>query len=141
MIKKDITYTDMDGNEITEAFYFHLFSPEIVRIEASYGLDIKEYVKRLQVDGDLKGMVDFFEKIVLTAYGKRTNAGKSFVKDPAITKEFEYSQAYAELFEELLTDNSAAQNFANGLFTKKANSGGVTAQPTNDPIQFPQQDN
>lgn len=129
MIKKTIKYVDLEGNELVEDFYFHLFSPEVVRIEASTGMDLKSYIQKLTADQDAEKMVAFLEKIILTAYGSRANGGKSFIKTPEATKEFEYSQAYAELFEEIITTPEKAQEFATGITSNKAKANGVEARP------------
>ena len=44
MIKKTVTYTDFDGNERTEDFYFHLTEQELTEWE-------------LSVDGGLSGVL------------------------------------------------------------------------------------
>lgn len=130
MIKKTITYTDMDGVELVEDFYFHLFSPEVFKLEAEYGMDLERYVKAMANSGDISRMIAFLENIILSSYGVRTNNGKSFDKSDELRKNFQNSQAYAELFEEILTNPSAAQSFASGLISKKAKSGGVETTPS-----------
>ena len=78
-------------------------------------------------------MINFIEELVLNAYGKKSPDGKSFIKTPEIRKEFEYSQAYAELFEELLTNQDETERFANGIATqtKQMNQPSMAVVPTN----------
>ena len=119
MFKKAITYVDFNGSERTEDFYFHLSLPEVTRLEASFGgKSLDTYAHQLSADQDMEQMVKFLENIVLMSYGRKTDDGKSFLKTPKIREEFEYSQAYAELFEELLTDPKAAERFAEGIATQ-----------------------
>ena len=115
MFKHDITYTDFNGLQRTEPFYFHLSLPETARIEAEIGAPIEEYAKELAGSKDLKKLLDFLEKLILNSYGKKTADGKSFYKSEEIRKEFEYSQAYAELFEQLLTNPELARKFGTGV--------------------------
>ena len=120
MIKKEITYIDLNGVEQKEAFYFHLFTPEAIRLEAKYGEPISTYIARIVSDGNTAAIIALIEEIILGAYGKKTSGGKSFIKTDELRKEFEYSQAYAELFIELLTNPEATKEFAEGLALNKA---------------------
>lgn len=115
MFKQEITYTDFNGNERKEDFYFHLSIPEVTRIEAEIGKPIKEYTEELAASMDMKKLLTFLEMIVLNAYGKKTSDGRSFHKSKELREEFEYSQAYAELFEKLLTNPDLAHKFGEGV--------------------------
>lgn len=115
MLRHKITYKDFNGTERTEDFYFHLSLPEITRLEAELGVSLTEYTKNLAKNQDVKTLLDFIEKIILNAYGKKTLDGKSFHKSDELRKEFEYSQAYAELFEELLTKPEVTKKFGEAI--------------------------
>lgn len=115
MFKQSVTYTDFNGNERTEDFYFHLSLPEVTRIEAKIGKPIEEYVKELAEDKDMSKLLAFLEEIILNSYGKKTIDGKSFHKSKELREEFEYSQAYAEIFEMLITDPDLARKFGEGV--------------------------
>ena len=119
MFKKQITYTDFNGTERKEDFYFHMSVQEATRLQAKHnGQPLDVYAKNLAANQDIEEMVHFIEEITLMAYGKKSDDGKSFVKSPAIRTEFEYSQAYAELFEELMTVPETAEKFAKGIATQ-----------------------
>jgi hypothetical protein len=115
MFKHNVTYTDFNGTERNEDLYFHLSLPEVIRLEAEVGKPMKEYVEELTANMDMKKMLDFLEKTLLNAYGKKTSDGKSFVKNKELRHEFEYSQAYAEVFEQLLTNHDLARKFGQGV--------------------------
>lgn len=111
MIKQVIKYTDYNGVQREEDFYFHLSLPEVTRLEVELGMPLDKYAKEISNDKDTNRLLAFIEKIVLNSYGKKTSDGRSFMKSPEIRQEFEYSHAYAELFEKLLTDPAAARTF------------------------------
>lgn len=112
MFKQTIEYVDFNGTPRTEDYYFHLSTPEVTRIEAELGgVTLEQYVKTLDANKDMKKLLDFLEKVILNSYGQKTNDGKSFMKSKAMRDEFEYSQAYAELFEMLLTNQELAHKF------------------------------
>lgn len=115
MFKHNIKYVDFNGNEREEEFYFHLSTPEVLRIEAKTGSTIEEYTQAIAERQDLSELLDFLEEIVLSSYGRKTTDGKSFIKNKELRTEFEYSQAYAELFEELLMDQELAAKFGEGV--------------------------
>lgn len=124
MFKQNIKYTDFNGDTRNEDFYFNLSLPEVTRIEAKIGTSIEKYTKQITETQDLKAILDFFEDTVLTAYGEKTADGRSFHKSPELRSNFENSQAYAELFEMLLTDADLARKFAEGI----ANNGKQNVQ-------------
>ena len=115
MLKKTISYINFDGEERTEDFFFHLSTPEITRMQIKFKGDIGDYAKKLQQTGDQDGMIKFVEELMLSSYGEKTADGRSFIKTPDVRTKFEYSQAYAELFEELLTSPQKANAFGQGL--------------------------
>lgn len=115
MFKHTITYDDFNGNERKEDFYFHLATPEVVRLEAKFGASIEEYTKTIAEQQNLGQMLDFLESIILSSYGRKTTDGKSFIKNKELRTEFEYSQAYAELFEEILLNKDLATRFGEGV--------------------------
>lgn len=119
MFKKTIKYVDFNGTEREEDYYFHMSVQEVTRLEAKFGgKGIETYSMELAANQDAEAMISFIEDIVLSSYGKKTEDGKNFFKSPKIREEFEYSQAYAELFEELLSDADAAKKFATGIATQ-----------------------
>lgn len=112
MFVKEITYKDFNGQELTEKFYFHYSTPEATRMMTKYGGNIETYAKRLVENEDAEAMIAFIEDIILSAYGRKSPDGKSFIKRQEFREAFEYSNAYAELFEEFLTNEEKLQEFA-----------------------------
>lgn len=115
MIKQTIKYTDFNGSEREEDFYFHLSLPEVTRIEAKIGKPIDVHTRELASRLDGKELLGFLEEIILSAYGRKTSDGRSFHKSKELREEFEHSQAYAELFEQLLTNPEMASKFGSGI--------------------------
>ena len=57
----------------------------------------------------------YFEDIIKQSYGKKSEDGKRFIKDPKDFEEFAQTEAYVNLFMELATNSDAAANFVNGI--------------------------
>lgn len=116
MFKKKIKYVDFNGAEREEDFYFHMSVPEATRLEARFGgMSLETYAKNLALNQNMEPMIKFIEDIILSSYGQKSSDGRSFIKNDRIREEFEYSQAYAELFEEMLTNPEVAEAFAKGV--------------------------
>lgn len=115
MFKHTVEYTDFNDVQRKEELLFHLSLPEVTRLEAEIGKPIDEYAKELADNKDMVKLLAFLEKVLLSSYGKKTSDGKSFLKNKDLRNEFEYSQAYAEMFEQLLTTPDLARKFGAGV--------------------------
>lgn len=115
MIKKTITYTDCNGNERTEDFYFNLNKAEIMRMEMSVSGGFAERIQRIIAAQDQPAIIAVFEDLIQKSYGVKTPDGKGFLKRKEDLELFIATEAYSELFMELATDADAAAAFINGI--------------------------
>lgn len=120
MLKKTITYTDYNGTERTEDFYFNLTKAEITEMELSTTGGLAEMIKRIVEAQDAPAIVKIFKELVLKAYGVKSPDGKRFVKSDELSTEFSQTEAYSNLFMELATDADAAAKFINGIIPAEA---------------------
>ncbi len=124
MIKKTITYVDFNGKERTEDFYFHLSLPEATRIVAELGAagadDLTKIIEKMVEQQDFKKVLDVFDKIILSSYGQKSVDGKSFNKSKEAMEKFANSNAYAQLFEEIVNDPASSKTFFEGIGTNVA---------------------
>lgn len=130
MLKKTITYTDLNGVERTEDFYFDLSQPEILRMQASErgGYDVQ--LRSIAADMNPGLIMQFFEDFIKRAYGEKSEDGRRFIKSPELSEAFMQTPAYEVLFEELVTDDKAAADFVNGIMRRNS-----MAKPELKPIQ------
>lgn len=115
MLKKTITFTDFNGNEASEDHFFHLSKAELVELEMSEKGGLSEALQRIIDAEDGKRIIAEFKKIILGAYGQRSEDGRRFIKNQQLRDEFESSEAYSTLFMELVTDAGKAAEFVNGI--------------------------
>lgn len=115
MLKKTITYTDFNGNQLTEDFYFNLTKAEITELEVSYPGGLTARLQEIVDANDHKAMVETFKEIILRSYGVKSQDGKRFVKNETLKEEFYQSEAYSELFMELLSNENTCVAFMNGV--------------------------
>lgn len=115
MLKKTITYTDYNGTERKEDFYFNLTKAEIMEMELGTTGGFAEMIQRVIDAQDGPTIIKIFKDLVLKAYGEKTADGKRFVKSKEISDAFAQTEAYSILFMELATDAKAAAEFVNGI--------------------------
>lgn len=115
MLKKTITYTDYNGTERTEDFYFNLTKAEIMEMELSTSGGLAESIQRIIDAKDAPAIIAIFKDLVLKAYGEKSPDGKRFIKSDEIATAFSQTEAYSNLFMELATDADAAAKFVNGV--------------------------
>lgn len=123
MIVKTVTYTDFNGNERTESFWFHLSRPELTEMLLGIDNNIEMYIKTIIKSENYYEIVKIFKKLLLEAYGEKSEDGRRFIKLPEKTKEFSESEAYSVLFTELTTNEEKASEFVNGLISKDTATG------------------
>lgn len=115
MLKKTITYTDYDGMERTEDFWFNLSKTELTKLDAELPGGVLGVLRKIIDKKDRKALVDFIETLILRSYGEKTLDGKRFVKTPEMAEEFMQTPAYDELFMNILSDTDSQTNFINGV--------------------------
>lgn len=119
MLKKTITYTDYNGTERTEDFYFNLSKAEVMEMEMSTVGGLAERIQRIVATQDAPAIIKIFKELVLDAYGEKSLDGKRFLKvdenGNRLSVAFSQTEAYSQLFMELATDADAAAKFVNGI--------------------------
>lgn len=115
MLKKTITYTDYNGVERTEDFYFNLTKTEIMEMEMGTAGGFSELLVRVVAAKDTPTLIKIWKEFILKAYGERSLDGRQFIKSEAISTAFAQTEAYSQLFMEMATDADAAARFINGV--------------------------
>lgn len=123
MIKWPITYTDYNGEEHTEDFYFNLNKAEVMEMNLEANGAYGEYLQRIVDQRDAAKIGREFKRIILKSYGEKSDDGRRFIKRPELTEAFEQTEAYSELFMQLATDEAAASKFIEGVMPKLEQDG------------------
>lgn len=123
MLKKKITYTDYNGTERTEDFYFNLTKAEITEMELGTTGGLAEMIRKIVDAQDAPSIVKIFKDIILKAYGEKSPDGKRFIKSDEISTAFSQTEAYSQLFMELAMDADAAAEFINGIIPNMNENG------------------
>lgn len=115
MFKRTIKYTDFDGTDREEDFYFHLSKAELVEMEMSKPGGMEKYITKLVQGLVSEEIIAVFKDMILKSYGEKSDDGKRFVKSSELSKAFSETEAYSILFYQLITDAKLASEFINGL--------------------------
>lgn len=115
MVKKTITYTDYNGVERTEDFYFNLTKAELMEMQLSMEGGMRAYIQRIMAAKSQLALVNLFKQILLLSYGKKSDDGRLFLKNGTIRAEFEAHPVYSQIYMELSLNEEKAAEFINGL--------------------------
>lgn len=115
MHKEIITYTDLNGVQRTEDFYFNLSKPEIVKMQSSTKGGYDAQLKSISASSNGALIMEFFENFIKSSYGEKSEDGRRFMKSEEISRSFMETPAYEALFEKLVTDADAASIFVNDV--------------------------
>ena len=131
MLKKIITYTDYNGVERTEPFYFNLSKAELMEMELGVTGGMTEMLNKIIAAKDAPSLMKTFKEMIMKAYGVKSDDGKRLVKSEEISTAFTQTEAYSVLFMELITDDKAAADFVNGIIPNEIQAD-VAAQTANN---------
>ena len=115
MLKKIITYTDYNGVERTEPFYFNLSKAELMEMELGVTGGMTEMLDKIIAAKDAPSLMKTFKEMIMKSYGIKSDDGKRLIKSEELSVAFTQTEAYSVLFMELITDDKAAADFVNGI--------------------------
>jgi hypothetical protein len=115
MLKKTIKYTDYNGVEQTEDFYFNLSKAELAEMELEIDGGLTNYIDKIIAAKKTPEIVKVFKDLILRSYGVKSPDGKRFIKSKEQSDAFAQTEAYSNLFIELASNADAASEFINGI--------------------------
>lgn len=111
MIKKKMTFKDFNGVERTMEFCFHITEAELMQMELETVGGYRGLLQRIIDANDQQSMIRIFKEFIDMAYGVLDAEGIHFRKSPEALAEFKATQAYSDLYMELISDDEKAINF------------------------------
>lgn len=118
MLKREITYLDFNDEETTEVFYFNISKPELIELDVETTQGMGATINKIVEAKDNGALIREFKRIILLAYGQKSEDGKRFIKNDQLREEFSQTAAYQSLFMELATEDEAAVTFLTGVLPK-----------------------
>lgn len=115
MLKKTITYTDYDGQQRTEDFYFNISKAEFAELDMGTPGGFTAKLKVISDRKDVPAMLEVFKELITMSYGVKSPDGRRMMKSPELSKEFMETEAYSELFTEIFQDVDNMAEFIVGI--------------------------
>lgn len=115
MLKKTFTFKDLDGNEVSETYYFSVNTAELAEMALTHDGDIVQALQAIVASGDGKAIIAKFKDFIAMSVGERSSDGRSFIKNDAIRERFMGTEAYGQLFLELVTNAESGAEFIRGI--------------------------
>lgn len=121
MFKITQTYEDFNGVQRTDDLYFNFTEPQIRRFLEKEPAFTQKNLADIMETKDLLKMTDAIERLLVAAYGEKSDDGKSFIKNKEIQEKFEGSAAFAQLMDDLMYkgDEKTVTEFLINIFPKK----------------------
>lgn len=119
MLKKTITYEDYNGNTRKEDFLFNLTKTELMKWDLKTPGGLAAKLERITQKFDVPELTSFIEALIDNSYGIKSDDGVRFIKDEKLSTMFRQTEAYDQLFVELLSDEKKTAAFINGILPKE----------------------
>lgn len=115
MLKKLIEYTDYNGKQRKENFYFYLNKAELMEMELGTVGGMQNLIQLIIDKQDIPEIIKAFKMIILKSYGEKSADGVRFIKSEELSQAFSQTEAYSNLYMELISNADAAAEFINGI--------------------------
>ena len=131
MLKETRTYKDLNGNDVTDDFYFNLMPAEIARLEMSTdkAVGLEATILALQEEKNSEKIYAMFEKMIRMSIGRKSADGKRFIKSDEIADEFMQTNAYSDMIIEFFQDPQKGAEFFKKVVTIPEQKPAVPAPP------------
>ena len=110
MYKKTMETTDFGGTKRVEDYYFNLTAAELMEMQLSTEGGFKETIERIVNAQNQTEMTKLFKEMICKSYGVLSPDGRKFIKNQAVLEDFLATQAYSDLYMEMLTNTVIPQD-------------------------------
>ena len=128
MFKINKKYTDYNGVEKEEDFYFNLTKADLLKMELSEDGGMDKRLEKLVKTKDMKEAIKVFEGLLLMSFGIKTEDGR-FVRNDEARARFVSSAAYPEIYFDLATNTDLANEFIANIIPKIEEPGSSIPAP------------
>ena len=144
MLAKKIEYVDFNGVERNETFYFNISEAEATELELEEDGGLINLIMTMIDKQNIPELFKLFKKLIGVSIGEKSNDGKYFMKSEEIKNRFFATNAYNNLFMEIISSPDNAANFVNGVVPKdvaelaskfKVENGEIIDTETGEPVK------
>jgi len=111
MFERTFTYEGFDGKTYSDTWGFYLSKADLLEIQLGTFVGLDALMKRLIETQNGKEIMAIIKEIILKSVGRPSSDGKRFIRNDEIREEFLQTDAYSQLFEELVLDGNKSLEF------------------------------
>lgn len=111
MFERTFKFTGFDGKEYEDTWGFYLSKADLLEIQLGTFVGLDALMKRLIETQNGKEIMAIVKEIILKSVGKPSADGKHFLRNDEIRDDFRQTEAFSQLFEELVMDGNKALEF------------------------------
>lgn len=118
MLKKTIIFDNLDGEKVTEDFYFNITKAEVMEMEIAQKGGLSSHLDEVIKSENNLEIMRIFKEILKASIGYRSENGNRFIKNEEIWLNFYQSEAYSEFLMEFFTDPKSIAVFIEAVLPK-----------------------
>lgn len=118
MLKKDITFTDFDGNTVTETHYFNMSTADLIEFDSRFPGGLESMVSTFVDSNDGVAILNAVKELILASHGEKSEDGRRFIKSFCDKDDFSESLAFEAMLNEMLTYPENFVGFVNAITPK-----------------------
>lgn len=111
MFERTFKYEGFDGKMYEDTWGFYLSKADLLEIQLGTFVGLDALMKRLIETQNGKEIMAIVKEIILKSVGKASSDGKHFIRNEEVRQDFEQTEAFSQLFEELVMDGEKALQF------------------------------
>ena len=111
MFERTFKFEGFDGKMYEDTWGFYLSKADLLEIQLGTFVGLDALMKRLIETKNGKEIMAIVKEIILKAVGHASPDGRKFLRNDELREEFLQTDAYSQLFEELVLDSTKALDF------------------------------
>lgn len=111
MFERTFKYEGFDGKMHEDTWGFYLSKADLLEIQLGTFVGLDALIKRLIETQNGKEIMAIIKEIIMRAVGKPSSDGKHFIRNDEVRDDFRQTEAFSQLFEELVMDGDKALEF------------------------------
>lgn len=118
MFEREFTFEGFDGKTYKDTWGFYLSKADLLEIQLGTFVGLDQLMKRLIETKNGKEIMGIVKEIIMKSVGHTSPDGRKFLRNEELREEFRQTDAYSQLFTELVTDPEKVLDFIFGAVPK-----------------------
>lgn len=111
MFERKFKFEGFDGKMYEDTWGFYLSKADLLEIQLGTFVGLDALMKRLIETKNGKEIMAIVKEIILKAVGHTSPDGRKFLRNDELREEFQQTDAYSQLFSELVTEPEKVLDF------------------------------